>query len=124
MIDEQTKADILRNISLGGSADAARAFVKPIIADDKNLSLLLDKSSGRARIYSHRLKHFALVLSQPVILSALNPFEIRCCFCRAVIRYPAWYYSIKYAVNHFHYFVCFDSASPEKPSTKCYRKDI
>ena len=94
--------------------------VKPIISG--NMSHILNLSSGLPRLQTHVIKRFSLIISQPLALTTFNPFEVRCCLCRSVIRYPAWYYSIKYAVNHFHYFICFDASSPDKPSTKCYRR--
>lgn len=109
--------DILRNIATGGTVEKT---VNPIIGS--NLTQILDLGSGAARI--KRNIRFHLILSQPQALSILNPFEIRCCLCKKVISYPAWYWSIRYAVNHFHYFVCFDADSPSKPSVKCYRRDI
>src|SRR5437899_10153039 len=124
MIDEKTQQEILRSIALEGAASHERATVHLVLGSRTNLNAIAGFHSGPLRIYPSISKKFKLLLAQPAILQALNPFEIRCVFCKAVISYPAWYYSIKYAVNHFHYFVCFDSASPEKPSTKCYRKDI
>ena len=109
--------DILKNIALGGTAEKT---VNPIIGG--NLSHILSLSSGSPRLQTNVIKKFALILSQPSAIDILNPFEIRCCLCKSVVRYPVWYYSIKYAINHFHYFVCFDSTSPSRPSTKCYRR--
>lgn len=111
--------EILRNIALGGSAEA---IIKPIIGG--NLNHVLSLSSGSARLQTNVINRFRLLLAQPSNLSVLNPFEIRCCLCKRVVSYPAWYYEVRYAVNHFHYFVCFDSASPSKPSTKCYRREV
>ena len=110
--------EMLRNISLGGTAEKT---INPIIGG--NLRHVLSTSSGSPRIQSNVLKKFALILSQPSSIDVLNPFEIRCCLCHSVISYPAWYYCRKYVINHFHYFICFDSSSPLQPSTKCYRRD-
>lgn len=121
-MNEELANEILRNIAISGSVEAK---IKPIIASkDSGLNHVLNTSSGAARIQTHVINKFTLVLSQPSNVSFLNPFEIRCCLCRKVISYPAWYYSIKYAVNHFHYFICFDKTSAAKPSTKCYKKEI
>ena len=121
-IDESIKDSILRNIGLSGSAEEKTSIIKPIIASSEHLNAILNLSSGSARIHSHINKKFNLILAQPNGLSVLNPFEIRCCLCRAVISYPCWYYGIRYAVNHIHYFVCFDEADVSKPLTRCYRK--
>ncbi len=116
-MNNELAAEILRNIALSGSAEAK---IKVNIGG--NLNHVLSLSSGSPRIQTNVIKRFALIISQPANLSILNPFEIRCCLCRNVINYPCWYYSAKYSVNHFHYFVCFDKDSSDKPSTKCYRR--
>jgi len=118
MIDEETKNEILRNIAISGDTFTQ---IKPIIASsDKGLNHILNFGSGLPRFQTN-IK-FALILSQPGSLTFYNPFEIRCCLCKRVISYPCWYYEVKYAVNHFHFFVCFDKNSKDKPSTKCYRR--
>ena len=118
---EEEKLDwteqILRNIALGGTATRS---VNPIIGG--NIRHVLSLSSGAPRLQTNVVKKFALILSQPSSISILNPFEIRCCLCNSVIHYPAWYYCIKYAVNHFHYFICWDDKHPNEPSTACYRR--
>jgi hypothetical protein len=113
------KKEILDNIALGGKASQT---VKPIIGG--HLNHVLNLSSGLPRFQTNVIKRFTFIHNQPALLSVLNPFAIRCCLCKQVISYPCWYYEVKYAVNHFHYFVCFDSASPERPSTKCYRREL
>ncbi len=110
--------EILNSIEAAGNTDTK---INHIV--DGNLTHILNLSSGAARIQTNVVNRFKLILSQPITLSFMNPFEIRCVLCKKVISYPCWYYSIKYAVNHFHYFVCFDTASPSKPSTRCYRRD-
>ncbi|SRR5260370_41526065 len=121
-MNEELANEILRNIALSGTTETK---IKPIIAhSNSGLNHILNLSSGSPRIQTNVVNRFQLILSQPQAISILNPFEIRCCLCRKVISYPAWYYSIKYAINHFHYFVCFDSASPNKPSTRCYRRNV
>ena len=117
MIDETIKAEILKNISISGSVDEK---VKLII--NGNINHVLNFGSGAVRLQTNVVRKFSLILSQPAILSTFNPFEIRCALCKRVISYPAWYYEVKYAVNHFHYFICFDKDSPSKPSTSCYRR--
>jgi hypothetical protein len=118
-VNNELAQEILRNIALAGDTTTK---VKANIGG--NINHILNLSSGSPRIQTNVVSRFKLILSQPSELSILNPFEIRCCLCRRVIHYPCWYYSIKYAVNHFHYFVCFDKDSPSKPSTKCYRRDV
>lgn len=117
-MNTETIQEMLRNIELSG--DSAAWSCKHLIGS--NPSQILNLSSGAVRIQPHALKHFALILSQPKTLAALNPFEIHCCLCNEIVNYPCWYYEVKYAVNHFHYFVCFNSSTPEKPTTRCYRR--
>jgi len=113
------KADILNTIAATGTL--SKGIIKPII--NGNMSHVLNLSSGSARLHAHAAKRFSLIMSQPQALSTFNRSEIRCCLCHSVISWPAWYYVVRYAVSHFHYFVCFDSASPSKPSCKCYRRE-
>jgi hypothetical protein len=115
---EDTGKEILHNLALGGHAIKT---VNPIIGG--NLRHVLSLSSGSARLQTNVVKRFELILSQPESIYILNPFEIRCCLCRKVISYPVWYYNVKYAINHFHYFICFDNKSPNQPSTSCYRRE-
>lgn len=119
MINEELKNQILKSISYSGSADTD---IKMILGSRTNLQHVVDMGSGRPRIHRSIGKRFTLVLSQPIMLANCNPFEIRCCLCGKVVSYPCWYYQVKYAVNHFHYFICFDRDSADKPSTKCYRR--
>ena len=119
-MDKDLAEQMLRNIALSGDSSGAR--IKPIIGG--NLNHILNLSSGSARLQTNVINRFKLILNQPQSISILNPFEIRCALCKRVISYPTWYYSIKYAVNHFHYFICFDSESKDKPSTRCYRRDL
>lgn len=113
------RREVLPNIINSGSViKTVEHFI------NKDINKILDLGSGAARIQRTALKYTKLILSQPEALSNYNPFEIRCCLCRKVISYPAWYYSIKYAVNHFHYFVCFDNSSSSKPTTRCYRREL
>lgn len=119
-IDEQLKDSILNSISLTGSVSEENAIHVPLAAVDAKQ--ILDITSGIAKIKPSLVKQFKLILSQPLALATMSNFSIRCTLCGKVIGYPCWYHSVKYAVNVFHFFVCFDSASPGKPSVKCYRK--
>jgi hypothetical protein len=123
-MDEQSKEEMIKSIALSGSASEEYKLVNHLILGSRaNLNHIAGRSSGMLKIYPSVAAKFQLILSQPNILKPLSSFEIRCVLCKQVIRYPAWYYSIKYAVNHFHYFVCFDSSSPNKVTCKCYRRD-
>lgn len=125
MIEEKDKNEILKSISLSGSASIEYQKINNIVLGSRtNLNHIAGVSSGSLKVYPSISKRFNLILSIPSFLNVLSPFEIRCVLCKRVISYPCWYYSIKYAVNHFHYFVCFDSDSPNKVSTKCYRRDV
>lgn len=119
MIDNKVKNEILTNIALVGDTSTK---VKLIIRG--NLNHIINLSSGSPRLQTSIVNKFKLILSQPDSLTVLNPFEIRCALCKKVVSYPCWYYNIRYSVNHFHYFICFDSESPNNPSTRCYRKDV
>lgn len=119
MLTDEMRKQILDSISYGGEASNK---VNLIIGSSANLEQIAGFGSGSIKIYPTIIRKFKLVLSQPSALINHNPFEIRCTLCHKVISYPSWYYSVKYAVNHFHFFVCFDSDSPNKPSTKCYRR--
>jgi hypothetical protein len=117
-VNEELAAEMLKNITISGSTETR---IKPIIAShERGLGHVLNLSSGSPRIQTNVINRFILILSQPSNLNFLNPFEIRCCLCSKVINYPCWYLSIKYSVNHFHYFVCFDNSSA-KLTAKCYR---
>ncbi len=124
-MNEELAKEMLRSIALGGNAESR---IKTIIVTgkDDNLNHILNLSSGAARLQTNVISRFKLILSQPQSLSILNPFEIRCALCKSVISYPCWYYEVKYAVNHFHYFVCFrpTDGDKSKPNISCYRRDI
>ncbi len=119
-MDDELKTQILRNLELSGAADENSVVVKPTVAKSPNNILSLN--SGTPRISHHYVDRFKLLLSQPLALQPLNPFEIRCCLCHKVIAYPAWHYDVRYAVNWFHYFVCFDKSNGTKVTAKCYRR--
>lgn len=120
MINDKMAEEMLRNINMHGSADD-NAMTKPLIGG--NISHVLNLSSGLPRIHANVVNRFHLILSTPLILSALSAFEIRCCLCKKVISYPCWYYSVKYVVNQFHYFICFDRTSINKPNAKCFKRN-
>ena len=103
------KEDLLKSIALTGSVEESEAIVKVKI--NENLDNILDKSSGKLRLRPAKAKVFNSILSQPLELSALNPFEIRCLNCGRVISYPAWWMKIEFNVNTFHYFLCKESDS-------------
>ena len=122
-INDELKNELLKNISLSGAASEENASeIQIVLGSRTNLNHILNLSSGMPRIRGNVISKFKLLLSQPLTLQALNPFQIRCCLCQSVISYPAWYYSIRYSVNHFHYFICFDSNSTNKPTARCYRR--
>lgn len=121
-IDREVMEAILKDIQSTGVASEENRTLSVIIASRSHLQHVLNNSSGSPRI--RNASKFKLILSQPQSLLAFNPFEIRCCLCTRVISYPCWYHSVRYAVNQFHYFVCFDKNSTNEPTTKCYRKSI
>jgi len=115
------KDDILKSIALDGSASSVQ---KAIIGSFENRNSILDLSNGAVRISRTMQKRAILILSQPSILAGFKPNEIRCALCGRIISYPAWYYSLNYAVNQFHYFICFrpQDGDKSKPNTGCYRR--
>lgn len=117
MINKELQKEILSSIALKGNAESK---VKIIVGG--NLNHILNLSSGAARLQTNVIDKFKLILSQPSMLAILNPFEIRCALCNRIISYPAWYYKLSYAVNQFHYFICFDAGASDKPTTKCYKR--
>lgn len=121
MID---KNEVLRSIELGGASSEENKTVNVVLGSRNNLNHIAGRSSGTLKIYPSISRKFSLILSIPSALKTLTPFEIRCVMCKNVISYPCWYYSVRYNINHFHYFVCFDSGSPSLVNTKCYRRDI
>lgn len=123
-LDDKIKEEILRNIALTGAVLPENAEVNPIVMGSRsNINHILNRSGGLPKVRHDVISKFSFILSQPKELIVLNPFEIRCCFCKKVISYPAWYYVKKYNVNHFHFFVCFDKTQPTKPTAKCYKSD-
>lgn len=116
-MDDNLKNSLLRSIELGGSADSDIAPVRVIINGE--LNNIIDRSSGKPRIRANRVGQFNLILSQPVPLKSLSPFEIRCLNCHKVISYPSWYLELRFDRNTFHYFVCFSEVSPSKVALTC-----
>jgi len=124
-VDNKEKQDILNSISMSGAASKENIQTNHIILGSRqNLNHIANNSSGLLKIYPSIAKKFDLILNQPSILSPLSPFEIRCVLCKRVISYPCWYYNKKYAINHFHYFICFDREDVNQPTCRCYRKDV
>jgi hypothetical protein len=111
--------EVLKSISYAGSAEAKE---KAIIGDQSNNKNILDLSNGQARISRTCLKKSELILFQPSALAGFDRREIKCCLCHHQVSYPTWYYKLEFAINQFHYFICFDSEKPGKPTTKCYRR--
>jgi hypothetical protein len=124
-LDKEYFDNILRNVSLYGRTTKEDAVVIPIVGHHArtNLNHIANNASGRLKIYSTIAPKFELILKQPSRLEALSSVEIRCTLCKQVISYPAWYYVRKYDKSEFHYFVCFDSSSPSKPTTRCFVAD-
>jgi hypothetical protein len=114
--------EILNSISLRGVADELQALVNPLIASRSQGMALLDLGSGIPKPKKRLIHQFHLILSKPPVIEAISNLSIRCCFCSAVISYPCWYYQVKYAINHFHYFVCFDGDKPNEVTARCFRR--
>lgn len=107
--------EILKSIALTGAVDEASIAVR--IATKEQANQISNSAGGKLKI----TKPFKLILSQPESLKVLSSLEIRCCLCHKVISYPCWYRKHEFAVNHFHFFVCFDSSSPSTITTKCFK---
>ena len=124
IFSEQEKKEILDSANQD-ILEIARKHI--IIGSQSHLANIAGKTSGSLKFYPAASKAFNLILSKPSELAAFEWHEIRCCVCGSIIRqYPVWHLFIKYAVKHFHYFVCFQATpdNPEtKPSTRCYRRD-
>lgn len=118
-ISSESLQEILDSITKQGTALTENAAVRHIVANRDSLTQIINVSSGLPRIQNHVASRFQLILSSPLTISR---HEQRCCFCQKMIVFPCWYWSVKYAVNVFHYFICFDSNSPDKPSTRCYKR--
>lgn len=118
-LSDDLKRQLLESISITGNANPS---INVIIAAKEHALTLLNQSSGLPSFSKANQNKFKLILSQPALLSALNPFQIRCALCSNVISYPAWYHSATYAINHFHYFVCFDKTKPLHVTAKCFKR--
>jgi len=121
-------SDILKNISLTGKADenSKELFDKKrhlIIESRNQLNSLFDSSSGFPKIRKDAAARFNLIMTQPSEIQDIPRHDLRCCLCKSIISWPVWYWVKRYKVNQFHFFVCFDSSSPELVTAKCYRKD-
>jgi hypothetical protein len=117
MIDTELKDSMLKSIMTSGQTEEISIQV------NTNISDILNLSSGSARLQSSVVRKAKLILSKPLNLHSLSSLQIRCCLCHKIINYPCWYYEVKYAVNHFHYFICFQpSADNTKPNTFCMRR--
>lgn len=118
MLDEQTKADLLASVN---ESIIRKAKAGIIIGSPKTIGQVAGITSGQLRIFPSLVKKFRLIIISP-LSKAFAYHEIRCCVCEKIISYPCWYYEVKYAVNHFHYFICFDASQSDRPTTRCYRK--
>ena len=112
------RTDILNSILLSGNAES------DIKIETAKRSQIMDFNASKPRLKRSLVDKFTLILSKPDFV--LSEQAIKCCLCGRTINFnnaPVWYYLIKYNVNCFAAFICFDSASPSKPSVKCYRRD-
>jgi hypothetical protein len=116
-LNDKLKTDILAAINESGASLPENARARQVI--NGNLSSVINRTSGQTKFNHSIVSRFKLQLSMPKILQFFNPLEIRCLLCNKVISYPCWYLDLKYTVNHFHYFVCFDSG--DKPNTNCLK---
>lgn len=119
-LDKDSSDEILRSIGLEGAASEENKSVNIVLGNRANLGHVINLASGLPQIRPNLRNKFDLILSQPEALQALSPLQVRCCLCNRVISYPAWHYHVKYAVNHFHYFICFTGNNGV--TAKCYRR--
>ena len=113
---DEWKEQISNSIRLTGIVDST---IKVILANKKQI---LDSSSSIPRIKRGLIKKFQLILSQPDEIGHNNGQHVRCSICDRMIRWPAWYYLIRYTGNQFACFICWDDKHPNEPSTACYRR--
>lgn len=118
-MDNLLRASLLKSIELQGSVSSNSRTTKVYV--NESLSNVLDSSSGKRRIRPFKVSLFNLILSQPLTLHTLSPFEIRCLNCSKVITYPAWHYELKFDGSIFEYFVCFSETSVSKVTLNCKR---
>lgn len=124
-MNEELKAQILKSLELEGSAETENAQRRNIILGSRNhLTHIINPHDGKPKIRKNIIQRFQFIIGQPKSLSALSPFEIRCCLCGKVISYPAWYYKLEFAVNVLHFFVCFNAASKTEVDASCYRRIV
>lgn len=116
-MDDKLAALLLQQIEMSGGVDNTTSPIRVLI--NEQLSNVLDFSSGKKRIRPLRAEQFQMILSAPLGLKGLSPFEIRCLHCKQVISYPAWHFELKFDKNIFEYFVCFSQASPLKVALNC-----
>lgn len=116
---EDWRTSVLKSIAIAGETEAK---ITAIIGSRNNLTAILDMSNGSPRLTRTVIKRAVLILYQPSALAGFDRREIRCALCNSQITYPTWHYEVKYAVNQFHYFICFNADTSDKPSTKCYRR--
>lgn len=121
-LDEELRNEILRAIELQGAVHEENALIHVILGSRNNLNHIMNMHAGLPKLRNDVINRFQLILSTPTELKPLSQFEVRCVLCRRVISYPAWYYVLRYVVNQLHYFICFDAASPDKPSVKCFKR--
>ena len=123
-IDEKQANEILASIEMTGGISSPKTIVtNPIVlGSHNNLGQILNLSSGLPKIRKDKVDKFNFILSQPLGIRSIPRHDIRCCLCQEIIYFPCWYYRIDYAVNQFHYFVCFDSASSQLVNASCYRR--
>jgi len=113
-MEEAERKNLLQSIEMSGAVEGK---VKVFI--NTELSNVIDMSSGRKRLKPYKAALFRMILSQPLSLSRLSPFEIRCLNCNKVITYPAWHYELKFDGSILEYFVCFSEVSPSRVGFFC-----
>jgi hypothetical protein len=125
MIDEKQAKEILDSIELTGGITSAKTVKSNpiIIGAHNNIGPIMQLGSGLPKIRKDKVTEFSLILSQPLAIQSIPRHDIRCCLCQEIIYFPCWYYSIRYAVNQFHYFVCFDASNSQSVTARCYRRE-
>ena len=115
-------ADILTSIALTGTTVAN---IKMIVMEHNNdsISKIMDFNTSIPRVKRGLVGKFNLQISKPTEI--LDKQVVHCCLCGKVLNFDrelVWYHLIRYAVNCFATFICYDPASPSKPTTRCYRR--
>jgi hypothetical protein len=121
MLTKEQQEELLKSIELEGGIDKKQIHL--ILGSKQNISHIAGNSTGRLRLHAKVIRDSKLIFDKLESLASLHQSQIRCSLCSQVISYPCWHYTIKYAVNEFHHFICFDETNSLKPSVKCYRKD-